>query len=114
MVGLKIIPYVASKYSVLGILAFISSITLSGIVYIGCGLKAPVLLAIVVMMLAAMVGTTIGLLLSAVSKTNEMAITMLPIVLSPMVILSGAILTVDRMPTIPRNISLIIPTRWGY
>lgn len=114
MVSLKIIPYVASKYSVLGILAFIQCITLFGIVYIGCGLKAPVLLAIVVMMLAAMVGTTIGLLLSAVSKTNEMAITMLPIVLLPMVILSGAILTVDRMPTIPRNISLIIPTRWGY
>jgi hypothetical protein len=77
-------------------------------------LKAPVFLVLVIMMLAAMVGTTIGLLLSAISKTNEMAIALLPIVLLPMVILSGAILSVERMHWIPRTISLAIPTRWGY
>ncbi|MGL4551237.1 MAG: ATP-binding cassette domain-containing protein, partial [Gemmataceae bacterium] len=114
MVSLRILPYVASKYAVLGIIALIQCLTLLGVVYLGCGLKAPAVLALVIMMLAAMVGTTIGLLLSAVSKTNEMAITLLPIVLLPMVILSGAILSVDRMPAGPRAVSLGIPTRWGY
>jgi ABC-type multidrug transport system ATPase subunit/pSer/pThr/pTyr-binding forkhead associated (FHA) protein len=114
MVSLRIGPYVASKFAVLGLLALFQCLTLLIIVDVGFGLKAPRVSVLLMLMMAALVGTTVGLILSAMAKTNEVAIALLPIVLLPMVILGGAIQPVHNMHSAPRLISNVIPTRWGY
>jgi ABC-type multidrug transport system ATPase subunit/pSer/pThr/pTyr-binding forkhead associated (FHA) protein/ABC-type multidrug transport system permease subunit len=114
MVNLKIIPYVASKFTVLGGLCVLQCLLLLGIVHAGCGMKAPLVLLFTVLMLAALVGTMVGLTLSALAKTSEVAIALLPIVLLPMVILGGAIQPLPEMHRLPRWICQVIPTRWAF
>ena len=113
MVNLRLGPYIASKYTVLGVLCTIQCLIILGTVWFFCGLKAP-LMVFLLLMLAALVGTTIGLLLSALARTSEVAIALLPIVLLPMVILGGAIQPVHKMPAFPRAVTYLVPTRWAF
>src|SRR5262249_60829194 len=78
MVNLKIVPYVASKFTVLGGLCVLQSLVLLGIVHLGCGMKAPLPLLFVVLMLSALVGTAVGRSLSAPARTADGGTARLP------------------------------------
>jgi ABC-type multidrug transport system ATPase subunit/pSer/pThr/pTyr-binding forkhead associated (FHA) protein len=114
MLNLRIGPYVASKFAVLGALCVIQCVTLLLIVGPMCKLEANWLLLFGMLMLSALVGTTIGLILSALARTSEVAIALLPIVLLPMVILGGALQPIHQMSTATRWVSMAVPTRWAY
>jgi hypothetical protein len=114
MLNLRIGPYVASKFTVLGALCFVQCLTLMVVVDLGCGMMAPRLLIFGMLMLSALVGTTVGLVLSAVARTSEVAIALLPIVLLPMVILGGAIHPIHKMSGVTRFITKAVPTRWAF
>ena len=113
MVSLRLGPYIASKYTVLGVLCTIQCLIILGTVWTFCGLKAP-MTVFLLLMLAALVGTTIGLVLSALARTSEVAIALLPIVLLPMVILGGAVQPVHKMHVVARGASYVAPTRWAF
>ena len=82
MVVVKIIPYLASKWVVLGTFNVIQSVILLGIIHWQCQLKGPWEALYVFMLLNALFGTGLGLLLSAISKTAERAMGLLaPVVL---------------------------------
>src|SRR5581483_4127809 len=112
MVNLKIPSYVASKIAALGGLCVVQCFILLGIVYVGCGLKGPLPIMFVVLLLTAFIGVALGLLVSAVARTSEVAIALVPLILLPMVILSGALFPKHKMP-VPALADLM-PSRWAY
>src|SRR5262249_4535758 len=89
MVNLRGGSYIASKFTVLGGLCLLQCAALLGIVSWGCGLKGPWWPMLGLLVLASLNGLALGLLISAVSRTSEAAVSLLPIVLLALVILGG-------------------------
>lgn len=114
MVNLKIPSYVFSKLAVLGGLCVVQCLTLLGIVSYGCNLQGNFLIAFVLLLLVASVGIAIGLLLSSVAKTSEVAIALLPIILLPMVILGGVMQPIHNMNPMMGTMAQFTPSRWGF
>ncbi|HVX15762.1 MAG TPA: FHA domain-containing protein [Pirellulales bacterium] len=114
MVGLSIGSYLASKITVLAALCILQCITLLGLVAYGCDLQGSAMSMFLLLFLVSMIGVSIGLALSSLAKTSEVAIAMLPIVLLPMVILGGIMLPVHKMPPIIRAAAEMMPSRWGF
>ncbi len=114
MATLKIPSYVSSKFAVLGMLCLIQCLTLSAIVHLGCGIKAPWFPMFGTLLLASFVGLAVGLTISALAKTTETAVAIVPLVLLPMVILGGTMKPVHKLPGSVKPISAIMPSRWAF
>ncbi len=114
MVNLKIPSYVASKIAVLGGLCFVQCTVLLGIVYFAAGLQGPLLAMFLLVLLTALVGLAIGLTVSALARTSEVAIAMLPLILIPMVILAGVLQPVHKMNSAAGVLSSMMPSRWAF
>ena len=84
------------------------------IVYLICGLHSNFLYDFLVLLLSSMIGAGLGLSISALSKTNESAIAMLPVVLLPIIALGGGMRPIYLMPHAGQVLSAIIPSRWSY
>jgi ABC-type multidrug transport system ATPase subunit/ABC-type multidrug transport system permease subunit len=114
MVTLKLLPYVFSKFAVLLGLCVFQCGSMLAIVYLICGLHSNFLYDFLVLLLSSMIGAGLGLSISALSKTTESAIAMLPVVLLPIIALGGGMRPVYLMPQAGQVISAIIPSRWSY
>ena len=114
MVNLKIVPFVASKFFLLGTLCLLQCAVLLGIVYKGCGLQGAWLPMYLIMVLMALTGVALGLILSAASRTQEIALGLLPIVLLTMTVLGGGMQPVHELPGPMQKASYAIPSRWGF
>jgi len=114
MVTLKLFPYVFSKLAVLFGLCVFQCGTMLTIVYFSCGLKSDFFLDFIVLLLASMIGAGLGLSISALSRTNESAIALLPVVLLPIIALGGGMRPIYLMPQAGQIVSTIIPSRWSY
>ena len=113
MVNLKIICYLISKFSVLGVFCAFQCICLFMIVDYGCDLGTPILWLLPMLFLISMVGVGVGLTISAFSKTSEVALGMLPLVIIPMVLLGGGVKPVHENEAI-EPIAIIVPSRWAF
>ena len=98
----------------LALLCVVQCTALLGIVYVLCDLSGPFGTLLVVLVVASLAGTALGLLISAVSPTTEAAIAFLPVVLLPFILLGGGIKPVHEMPATAQWIAAITPTRWAY
>ncbi len=114
MVTLKLVSYVFSKLAVLFALSLFQCVSLLGIVFLALQLKSNFGYDMVVLILSAMVGTGLGLCISAFSKTTESAIALLPIVLLPVIALGGGMRPVYQIPSEFRWITDVIPSRWAF
>lgn len=114
MINLKIPSYVASKVLVLAAISALQCAILVGIVSWGCSLEAGFLPLTLLMFLVACVGTALGLLISSVARTSEVAITLVPIAMLPMVIMGGSMLPVHDMNPVMKCCSHFAPSRWGF
>ncbi len=114
MVTLKLFPYVFSKLAVLFGLCVFQCGTMLAIVYFSCGLKSNFFLDFLVLLVASMIGAGLGLSISALSRTNESAIALLPVVLLPIIALGGGMRPIYLMPKAGQIVSTIIPSRWSY
>ena len=114
MVKLKIPSYFFSKYAVLSLLCFIQCVIMVGIIYPALGLKGNLFQMIAVTFLSSLAGLSIGLFISSIMKTQQAAIAIVPIVLLPMVILSGGIISVKQMNKPTLAMSYAMPTRWAF
>ena len=96
LVNLKIPSYVFSKFSVLSGIAFIQCLLFVGIL-VGMGrLRRDDFLALVlVLYLTSLAGITTGLLFSAVVSSTEKAMSVLPLILIPQLLLSGYLKPID-------------------
>jgi ABC transport system ATP-binding/permease protein len=114
MVNLRIPAYVFSKLAVSAVLCLIQCAVLIGAARWGANLRAPLLSSFLVMMLIACTGIGIGLILSAVARTSEVAIAMLPLTLIPMVIFGGILLPVYKMKAPIKVLAYALPSRSGF
>src|SRR3989440_10657679 len=116
MVNLRLLPYVGSKLFVLAIIVSLQCIFLYGSLkflhYIGLmsvpGWAIP---QVAIVLITAMVGIALGLFISAIVKTSEMATSMVPLILIPQILFSGLV-------GVPQNtarvISTVIPATWAF
>ncbi len=91
MVNLRLLPYVASKLFVLSLIVAFQCVLLFGSIkflhYAGI-MKLPgwALPQFAVIMITAMVGIALGLFISAIVKTSEMATSLVPLILIPQIL----------------------------
>jgi len=74
MVNLRIVPYIGSKFAVLGSLCMVQCFILLLIVHWGNGLNGPWLGMLTLLVLVSLVGLSIGLLVSALARTSDVAV----------------------------------------
>jgi ABC-type multidrug transport system ATPase subunit/rRNA maturation endonuclease Nob1 len=114
MVNLKIPSYIASKFTVLGGLCVIQCSIMLTIVYNWCHLQGPFVPMLAVLIVASLVALALGLITSAVARTSEVAIALVPVLLLPMMFLGGMIQPVHDMMDAARPIASVIPARWAF
>src|SRR5205814_2790328 len=64
-----------------------------------------------VMVLTALVGIALGLLVSAIVRTSEMATSLVPLILIPQILFCGLVGVPENMA---RVISTVVPATWAY
>ena len=118
MVNLGLLPYVASKLLVLSLIVGLQCVLLFGFLRLfeiaglmelpGEYYGAPQL---AVMILTGMVGIALGLFVSAIVKTSEMATSFVPLMLIPQILFCGLV-------GVPKGISqyvgVIMPATWAF
>ncbi|TDP73884.1 ABC transporter ATP-binding protein/permease [Bradymonas sediminis] len=114
MVNLSVLAYAASKFTVLGGLCFLQCLMLMTITYFTLDFWGNPLWHLGVLWLCSLAGLGLGLMLSALVRTGEAAIALVPILLIPQVILGGAIMPVDRMNAPTELASKMAIARWGF
>lgn len=120
-VNLGLMPYVLSKVVVLGALCAVQSLVLlaivgaksgyppRGILWPGTnGAFAELYFSLVLM---ALVGLTLGLLVSALAPTTDRALSIVPIILIPQIMFSNVIFSLSD--PVSKWISYLMPSRWG-
>ncbi len=118
MVNLGLLPYIFSKLFVLGIIVGIQCLTLfvplKLLDLVGLMPMPGELLGIPqfwIMLLTAGVGIALGLLISALVKTSEMATSLVPLILIPQILFSGLV----GVPTgINKATGLVMPATWSF
>jgi ABC-type multidrug transport system ATPase subunit/pSer/pThr/pTyr-binding forkhead associated (FHA) protein len=116
MVNMRLFPYVGSKLFVLSMIVSLQCLLLYGSLkfmhYAGL-MSVPgwALPQIVIVLITAGVGIALGLFISAIVKTSEMATSMVPLILIPQILFSGLV-------GVPQNtarvISTVIPATWAF
>lgn len=116
LVNLGVVPYIASKVFVLATLSLIQSVLLIVIVAILSGVPSrgaflPSFLELIFSLwLTTLAGIGMGLLVSALASNTDKAVSIIPIILIPQIILSGAIFNLSG-PT--KAFSYITITKWS-
>lgn len=115
-VNLGILPYMFSKIVVLGLLCVFQSAVLVLIVNAGEPLQRGVFLPVIpevyiTLFLTSLAGLMVGLTISAIAPNNDRAISLVPIILIPQVIFSGAIIPLKDWFT--QVVATVFPTRWA-
>jgi len=116
MVNLRLLPYVGSKLFVLAIIVSLQCLFLYGSLkffhYTGMmavpGWAIPQL---VIVLITAMVGIALGLFVSAMVKTSEMATSMVPLILIPQILFCGLVGVPENTA---RVISTVVPATWAF
>jgi len=116
MVNMRLLPYVGSKLFVLAMIVSFQCLLLYGSLkfmhYTGL-LSVPgwAIPQITIVLITAMVGIALGLFISAIVKTSEMATSMVPLILIPQILFSGLV-------GVPQNtarvISTVVPATWAF
>lgn len=116
MVNLRLLPYVSSKLFVLALIVSFQCLLLFGSLkflhYSGLmSLPGWALPQLAVILLTAMVGIALGLLVSAMVSTSEMATSLVPLILIPQILFSGLV-------GVPQNtakvIGTLMPATWAF
>jgi ABC-type multidrug transport system ATPase subunit len=114
MINLKIPSYVGSKFMVLGGLCCVQCGVLLGIVHWGAALKGPWLPMFAMLLLTSLVGLSIGLTMSSLARTSEVAVALLPLILLPMVIFAGVLQPLHEMDRPMKWLAETMPSRWAF
>ena len=114
MVNLMIHSYVFSKFAVLGGIAALQCLLMLSIIYFPLHLEGSFLAMYITLLLASLTGVGMGLTLSALTKSGEAAVALVPLILIPQIILGGVIMPIHEMNTPMKVLSTLMASRWGY
>jgi ABC-type multidrug transport system ATPase subunit/pSer/pThr/pTyr-binding forkhead associated (FHA) protein len=116
-VNLGIIPYMFSKFVVLGALCLLQSFVLVFLVNLKSPFETSVFLPpaieiYITMALTSLAGLMTGLVISAVVPNNDRAMSLVPLALLPQVIFAGVIFSLDN-PQALQVLGAFFPARWA-
>lgn len=114
MVNLMIRAYTLSKVAVLGVVCAIQCALLLAIAYVPLGLQGSPLAMFGTLWLTSLVGLGMGLTLSALVRSPQAAMALVPIILIPQIILGGVIMPLHEMGTPTRALADLTASRWGF
>ncbi|HEX4960500.1 MAG TPA: ATP-binding cassette domain-containing protein [Thermoanaerobaculia bacterium] len=114
IVGLRLTAYLASKLALLSVIGLVQCTLLLLIVRLGCRITAPWSWLLAGLFLSALAGSSLGLTLSSLAKSSEVAISLVPIVILPMVMLGGMLRPVHDMDQPARTLAHLMPSRWAF
>ena len=109
--NLLVSSYYISKLLLLTFFSWIQVVLLFVVVRIWCGPPGPFLAELLVLLTLALAGVTLGLAISILALTEEMAITLIPMAIIPQIILSGTICPLEGLSKWLARIG--ISTYWG-
>lgn len=116
MVNLGLMPYVGSKLFVLSMIVGLQCILLFGALKffdIAGLMKFPgwTIPQLIVVLITSMVGIALGLFVSAIVKTSEMATSLVPLILIPQILFSGLVGIPEGTSKV---IGLVMPATWSF
>lgn len=115
MVNLKILPYLLSKILIQSMTALIQCAVL---VLMVCPVFkiAPAFWPGIfgTLYLVSFTGIMLGLAISSLSNSREMAVVIVPLVLIPQIMFSGSITKIDDMSSAGKAVSVLTANRWAY
>jgi ABC-type multidrug transport system ATPase subunit len=109
--NLRIDSYFISKFSVLLFISLSQVTLLFAIVRLWCGPPGAVLAQWLALATVAVAGTALGLLVSAVARTEEVAVALVPMVIIPQIILAGVIVPVTGFAAVLAK--GLVPVYWA-
>ena len=117
MVNLGLLPYVGSKIFVLLFIVAIQCILLFGMLKVlrFAGFELPGIFGgvpqLLLMILTGIVGIGLGLFVSAVVKTSEMATSLVPLILIPQILFAGLV----GVPSgVSKVVGAVMPATWSF
>ncbi|HEX6121953.1 MAG TPA: ATP-binding cassette domain-containing protein, partial [Ktedonobacterales bacterium] len=115
-VSLGILPYVFSKMGVLGLFALLQSAAVLVILQVFEPLRGGVILPVLpevyaTLALTALAGLAVGLAASAFAANEDVANSLIPLLLIPQVVFAGAEIALKDWPV--QLVATILPTRWA-
>ena len=116
MVNLGLMPYVGSKIFVLALIVTVQCMMLFGALkmmhYVGL-MSVPGWLVpqLAIVFITAMVGIALGLFVSAIVKTSEMATSLVPLILIPQILFSGLVGVPEGASKV---IGTLMPATWAF
>src|SRR2546423_4565784 len=116
MVNLGLMPYVGSKIFVLALIVAVQCLMLFGSIkvfhYVGL-MSVPgwLIPQLAIIALTAMVGIALGLFVSAIVKTSEMATSLVPLILIPQILFSGL---VGVPQGLSKAVGTLMPATWAF
>jgi ABC-type multidrug transport system ATPase subunit len=95
--NLRIDSYLASKFLVLVLIVLVQVTILFGIVHLRCGPPGSALGQWFALLVLGVAGTALGLLISALARTEDVAVALVPIAVMPQIILAGVIVRLSGL-----------------
>lgn len=114
MFNLEVGAYLYSKLRVLGLLDVVQVVTYSVIVTKYLDTRIAIGWLFFNLLAAAVCGTCIGLLISAVVKRSDRAVGLVPLLIIPQIIFSELSISKDSFSGVSEYIFYLMPSRWGY
>lgn len=114
--GVPVVAYALSKLVVLGAVAILEALVLVGTLVLAAPLHESAVVyaqAGLIVALTAAAGVTVGLLISAVARTEAQAATWLGFAFVPQLLLAGAIVPVKDLGPV-QWLAALAPIRWAY
>jgi ABC-2 type transport system permease protein len=98
-----------------GLLALVQAVVASGfaLLVLGLDVAGPVWLLVLVAAADALLGTALGLLVSAFANTEFQAVQFLPAVVLPQFLLCGLLTSRDTLPTVLHRVSDVLPLSYA-
>jgi ABC-type multidrug transport system ATPase subunit/pSer/pThr/pTyr-binding forkhead associated (FHA) protein len=109
--NLRVDSYFSSKFLVLTLIGVMQTTLLFGVVWVWCRPPGVPALVWVTLVALAIAGTAIGLTISAVAQSEEVATALVPIAVIPQIILAGVITRLSGMAQLIAN--GLITVYWG-
>jgi ABC transport system ATP-binding/permease protein len=116
-IGVQVPAYIASKLIVLLALAAAQTVLFALIVLALRPLheaSSAEIELMIVLVVSAWIAVLLGLLVSAYARSEDQATGVIPLLLVPQLLFSGAIVPITQMTTPVRLIALLIPARWSF
>lgn len=111
-VNLAIVPYIISKLIPLTAICFLQCLLLLGVLELLISIPGDLVMRFFVLFAVAVASTAMGLSVSAFVSSNDKAMTMIPMLLVPQIILAGAVVKLEGVALWVAKSTMI--SYWGF